>query len=158
MEALNLAVNQYLTFELNEETFGVDVLQVREVMDFTSVTKVPRAPDYMLGVINLRGSVVPVIDLKQRFALPARERCRETCIIVLEIPFGDELLSIGAVADGVQEVLDLVEDQIEPAPRLGTRLNNEFIRGMGKVGERFVILLDLEKIFSSEELLELAED
>ena len=126
-------------------------------MDFTTVTKVPRAPEYMLGVINLRGSVVPVVDLKARFDMAAKDQSRDTCIIVLEIPFGDETISIGAVADGVQEVLDLLEDQVEPAPRLGTGLNTEFIRGMGKVNEEFVILLDLEKIFSEEELEELAE-
>ena len=157
MEALNIDIHQYLTFHLNDETFGVDVLQVREVMDFTNVTKVPKSPDYMLGVINLRGSVVPVVDLKKKFSMPHCDRNRDTCIIVLEIPFGDETLSIGAVADGVQEVLDLAEDQIEPAPRLGTGLNTEFIQGMGKVGDEFVILLDLQKIFSDAELEELAE-
>lgn len=157
MEALNLDVNQYLTFSLNEETFGVDVLQVREVMDFTSVTKVPRSPDYMLGVINLRGSVVPVVDLKKKFAMPGKEISRDSCIVVLEIGLADEQILIGALADGVQEVLDLVEDQIEPAPRLGTGLNADFILGMGKVNEEFVILLDLQKIFTSEELESLAE-
>jgi len=157
MEATNLEMNQYLTFSLNDETFGVDVLQVREVMDYTSVTKVPRSPDYMLGVINLRGSVVPVVDLKKKFYMPAKDVSRDSCIVVLEIPFGDELRLIGAVADGVQEVLDLLEDEVEPAPRLGTGLNADFILGMGKVGEQFVILLDLHKIFSSEELENLAE-
>jgi len=152
MEALNLEINQFLTFTLNQETFGVDVRQACEVMDFTRVTKVPRSPEYMLGVINLRGSVVPVLDLKQRFGMPGCERSRETCIIVLEIPFADESRLIGAVADGVQEVLDLFEDQIEPPPRLGSGLDTEFIRGMGKVSERFIILLDLNKVFSADEL------
>jgi len=157
MEALSLETTQYLTFNLNQETFGVDVRQTREVMDLISVTKVPRSPEYMLGVINLRGSVVPVIDLKQRFGMDAMEQSRETCIIVLEIPFGDETLAIGAVADGVQEVLDLLQDQVEPPPKLGTALNTEFIHGMGKVDERFVILLDLKRIFTESELEELAE-
>lgn len=152
MEALNLDMQQYLTFDLEGETFGVDVLNVREVMDFTEVTKVPHSPDYMIGVINLRGSVVPVIDLKYKFAMGATGCSRETSIIVLEIPFGDELFSIGTVVDGVQEVLNLVEDQIEPAPRLGASLNTELIHGMGKVKERFVVLLDLTKLFNGEEL------
>lgn len=157
MEALNLEVKQYLTFCLNDETFGVDVLQVREVMDYTSVTKVPCSPEYMLGVINLRGSVVPVVDLKNKFAMPGKEISRDSCIVVLEIRLGDEQLLIGALADGVQEVLELLEDQVEPAPRLGTGLNAEFILGMGKVKEEFVILLDLQKIFTSEELASLVE-
>jgi len=157
MEALNIEMIQYLTFNLNDEVFGVDVRQTREVMDFPVVTKVPKAPPYMLGVINLRGNVVPVVDLKKRFEMPARERSRDTCVIVLEIPFGGETILIGAMADGVQEVLDLREDQVEPAPKLGSGLNTEFIQGMGKVNEEFVILLDLKKIFSEEELEELAE-
>ncbi|PLY03332.1 MAG: chemotaxis protein CheW [Desulfuromonas sp.] len=157
MEALNLDFQQYLTFRLNEETFGVDVLQVREVMDYTAVTKVPRSPDYMLGVINLRGNVVPVIDLKKKFAMPAKEISRDSCIVVLEIAFAEEPLLIGALADGVQEVLDLISDQIEPAPRLGTGMNVEFILGMGKVNEEFVILLDLHKVFTEKELESLAE-
>jgi len=157
MEALNLEVNQYLTFCLNDETYGVDVLQVREVMDYTSVTKVPCSPGYMLGVINLRGSVVPVVDLKNKFAMPGKEINRDSCIVVLEIMLDDQQLLIGALADGVREVLDLVEDQVEPAPRLGTGLNADFILGMGKVGEGFVILLDLQKVFTSEELANLVE-
>lgn len=152
MEALNLDIRQYLTFDLDGETFGVDVINVREVMDFTEVTKVPHSPDYMIGVINLRGSVVPVIDLKYKFGMGTAGSSGETSIVVLEIPFGDELFSIGTVVDGVQEVLDLVEDQIEPAPRLGASLNTELIQGMGKVKERFVVLLDLTKLFNGEEL------
>ena len=157
MEALSLDVRQYLTFSLNDETFGVDVLRVREVMDVTSITRVPRSPDYMLGVINLRGSVVPVVDLKTKFAMPDGDRESERCIGVLEIPFKEELLLVGALADGVQEVLDLLDEQVEPAPRMGSGLSAEFISGIGKVAEQFVILLDLHKVFSDDELGSLAE-
>ena len=157
MEAKNLELSQYLTFSLNDETYGVDVLQVREVMDAVSVTRVPRSPDYLLGVINLRGSVVPVVDLKKKFQLPAGVSTRDRCIVVLELLCGGETLLVGALADGVREVLDLLEDQVEPAPRLGTGLNAEFILGMGKVAGQFVILLDLHKVFSDDELEGLAE-
>jgi len=150
-EALD-QTQQYLTFRLGAETFAVDVQQVREILDQTKVTRVPQMPDYMLGVINLRGSVVPVIDLRQKFGLSAAEISRDTCIVVLEIDYDGESTIVGAMADAVSEVLDLNPEDIEPPPRLGSRLKTEFIRGMGKKGEQFLILLDIDRIFSSEEL------
>jgi purine-binding chemotaxis protein CheW len=143
---------QYLTFQLGEEVFAVDVSHVREILEFTTVTKVPRTPDYMRGVINLRGSVVPVLDMRLKFGLSRTEKTVDTCIIVVEVFFEDESTIIGAVVDSVQEVLELEPDQIEPAPRIGTQLKTEFIKGMGKRDDRFIILLDIDKIFSSEEL------
>ena len=143
---------QYLTFQLGEEVFAVDVSHVREILEFTTVTKVPRTPDYMRGVINLRGSVVPVLDMRLKFGLSLTEKTVDTCIIVVEVFFEDESTIIGALVDSVQEVLELEPDQIEPAPRIGTQLKTEFIKGMGKRDDRFIILLDIDKIFSSEEL------
>ena len=143
---------QFLTFLLGEEIFGVEVVQVREILDLVAITRVPQMPDYMLGVINLRGSVVPVIDLRRKFGLPARETTRDNCIVVLEVDFGGEVTVVGALADAVQEVLELGADAIEPAPRLGMKLKTEFIRGMGKKDEQFLILLDINRIFSSDEL------
>jgi len=143
---------QFLTFKLGEEIYGVDVLQVREVLDAVPVTKVPRSPEFMLGVINLRGSVVPVVDMRRKFGMEAADRSRDTCIVVMEIALEGETTVIGALADAVEEVLELTEAQIEPAPKLGTRLNTEFIRGMGKRDEQFIILLDVDRIFSAEEL------
>jgi purine-binding chemotaxis protein CheW len=144
---------QYLTFRLGEEVFAVDVAKTREVLDLIEVTRVPGTPDFMLGVINLRGGVVPVIDLRLKFGLPAAERTRETCVIVLDITLDGETTVIGAVADSVREVLDQDSSQIEPPPRNGTRLKNEFIRGMGRIDDsRFLILLDIDRVFSSEEL------
>jgi len=143
---------QFLTFKLGDEIYGVDVLQVREVLDAVPVTKVPRSPDFMLGVINLRGSVVPVVDMRCKFGMESADKSRDTCIVVMEIALEGETTVIGAQADAVEEVLELTDAQIEPAPKLGTRLNTEFIRGMGKRDEQFIILLEVDKIFSAEEL------
>ncbi|PLY03747.1 MAG: chemotaxis protein CheW, partial [Desulfuromonas sp.] len=110
---------QYLTFRLGQESFGIDVLKVREILDFIEVTKVPQAPDYMLGVINLRGSVVPVVDLRKRFTIESGERTKDNCIIVLEINLNGEELKVGIIGDMVEEVIDLRSEQIEPSPKLG---------------------------------------
>lgn len=151
MEALDLT-NQYLTFKLDNDLFAVDVEKSREVLDFAEVTRVPQTPDYMLGVINLRGSVVPVINLRRKFGMQEAERTVDTCIIVMEINVNDDKVVIGIVADAVQEVLDLDDSQIEPPPRLGTRLNTEFIKGMGSMDDQFVILLDIDRVFTADEL------
>ncbi len=143
---------QYLSFKLGEEIFAINVSQVREILDVIAITKVPQTPDFMQGVINLRGSVVPVMDMRLKFGMAATVRTVNTCIIVMEVTHGGESLVLGALADSVQEVLDLEPDQIEPAPRIGTRLRKEFIKGMGKHDERFIILLDIDQIFCSDEL------
>ena len=143
---------QYLTFELDKETFALDVAKVREILDSPTITKVPQTPDYMRGVINLRGSVVPVIDLKLKFGMSETEKTVNTCIIVVEIAVEGEILILGALADSVQEVIDLEPEQIEPAPRIGIKLNTDFILGMGKHNEQFIMILDVDKVFSSAEL------
>lgn len=143
---------QYLTFKLEDELFALDIGKVREVLDFTSITKVPRTPDYMRGVINLRGSVVPVVDLRLKFGMLQAEKTVNTCVIIVEVELGGEKVVMGAMADAVQEVLDLEPDQIEPPPRIGTKLNIEFIKGMGKHAEQFIIILDIDKVFTQGEL------
>jgi len=143
---------QYLTFGLDGETFAVDVAKAREVLDGIKITKVPQTPEYMLGVINLRGTVVPVIDMRIKFGMAQKEQTVDTCIIVLEVAIDDETIVIGALADSVQEVLDIAANQIEPPPRLGTSLNTEFIEGMGSYNDEFVIILDIDKVFTTEEL------
>ena len=144
--------HQYLTFKLDEEVFALGIDKVREVLDYTSVTKVPQTPDFMRGVINLRGSVVPVVDMRLKFGMAKTEKTVNTCIIIVEINLEGETTVLGALADSVQEVLDLEPQQIEPAPNIGTKLRTEFIRGMGKRGEQFIIILDIDKVFSGEEL------
>jgi purine-binding chemotaxis protein CheW len=143
---------QYLTFRLGEEVFALGVSNVREILEFTTVTRVPKTPEFMRGVINLRGSVVPVLDMRLKFGLTKAEKTVDTCIIVVEVSFEGENTIIGALVDSVQEVFDLEPDQIEPAPKIGTQLRTEFIKGMGKRDDHFIILLDIDKVFSSEEL------
>jgi len=143
---------QYLTFKLRDEIFALDISIVREVLDFTTATKVPRTPDFMRGVINLRGSVVPVIDLRLKFGMTVTEKTVNTCIIIVEVLVNNETIVLGVLADAVQEVMDLENDQIEPAPRIGTHLKTDFLKGMGKHKDRFLMLLDIDKVFSSEEL------
>lgn len=145
-------INQYLTFILDNEVYAFDIKQVREVLDFSDITKVPRMPDFMRGVINLRGGVVPVVDLRMKFGLGVTEKTVETCIIIIEVELDGEQALMGALADSVQEVLDLDHSQIEPPPKIGTRLKTDFIRGMGKKNDRFIIILDIDRIFSSDEL------
>jgi purine-binding chemotaxis protein CheW len=143
---------QYLTFRLDEEIFALDIAKVREVLDYTNITKVPRTPEFMRGVINLRGSVVPVVDMRLKFGMTKTEQTVNTCIIIVEISIDGDTTVLGALSDSVQEVLDLGPDQIEPAPRIGTRLKTEFIRGMGKRDDHFVIILDIDRVFSADEL------
>jgi purine-binding chemotaxis protein CheW len=139
---------QFLTFKLEEELFALDIAKVREVLDFTTITKVPRTPGYLRGVINLRGSVVPVVDLRLKFGKSAAQPTVNTCVIIVEVELGGEKVVMGALADAVQEVLDLEPDQIEPAPRLGSKFDTDIIRGMGKHGDQFIIILDIDRVFA----------
>lgn len=142
----------YLTFMLGEEIFAIDVKNVREVLDFTSITRVPRTPDFMRGVINLRGGVVPVIDMRLKFGMESTENTVDTCVIVMEINLDGDTTVVGALADSVKEVFDLDPGQIEPPPSIGTRMKIEFIQGMGKSDDHFIIILDIDKVFSADEL------
>jgi purine-binding chemotaxis protein CheW len=144
--------SQYLTFKLEDEVFALDISKVREVLDFTNVAKVPQTPEFMLGVINLRGSVVPVVDMRLKFGMSRTEKTVNTFIIIVEVEIDGETTILGALADSVQEVMDLDPDQIEPAPRIGTRLKTVFIKGMGKRDTQFIIILDIDKVFSADEL------
>ena len=145
-------VRQYLTFKLEGETFALDVVKVREILDYSNITKVPQTPEFMKGVINLRGSVVPVVDMRLKFNMASQEKTVDTCVIVVEISIDNEATILGALVDSVQEVFELEPTHIEAAPRIGTKLRTEFILGMGKREEQFVIILDIDKVFSSEEL------
>ncbi len=143
---------QYLTFVLDAEVFAVDVSRVREILEMPSITKVPQVPTFMRGVINLRGCVVPVIDLRLKFNMQEAAQTVNTCIIVVEVNMDGESIVLGALADSVQEVIEMESAQIESAPHIGSHLKTEFIRGMGKHDGRFVMILDIDKVFSSDEL------
>jgi len=143
---------QYLTFKLGDEVYATDVAKVREVLDFTSITKIPRTPDFMSGVINLRGNVVPVVDLRLCFEMSKTEKTVNTCVVVVEMLLDGEATIIGALADSVEEVIDLEPEQIQPAPKIGTQIRTDFIKGMGKRDAQFIMILDIDRIFSAEEL------
>lgn len=146
------AAGQYLTFALAQELFAVDIHAVREIIEYGHLTSVPMMPPSILGVINLRGAVVPVIDLGLRFGGSATVIGPRTCIVILEIATDDGLRVIGMVVDAVSEVLELSADQIEPAPSFGNRIRADFIRGMGKVNDRLVVLLDVGRVLSDDEI------
>jgi len=147
-----METTQYLTFRLDEELFALDIAKVREVLDLTAITRVPRTPEYMLGVINLRGSVVPVVDLRLKFGMTKSEKTVNTCIIITEVMVDDETVILGALVDSVQEVIDLEPGDLEPPPKIGARLNTDFIKAMGKHNDRFIIILYIDKVFSTSEL------
>jgi purine-binding chemotaxis protein CheW len=151
--AEELEVTQYLTFTLADEVFAVDVARVREILEMPNITKVPQVPDFMRGVINLRGCVVPVIDLRLKFGMQETAQTVNTCIIVVEVAMDGENTVLGALADSVQEVIEMEPSQIEPAPHIGTHLKTEFLKGMGKHNEHFIMILDIDKVFSGDELL-----
>lgn len=144
--------NQYLTFELAQEIFALDIGSVREVLELTTITRIPRTPEFMRGVINLRGHAVPVVDMRLKFGLPRTEATVNTCIIIVEVLVEGEETVLGALVDSVREVYEMDPEVIEPAPRMGTSIDTRFIRGMGKQDANFVIILDIDKVFSADEL------
>jgi len=146
------STNQFLTFTLGEEVFALDISSVREVLEYTTITKVPRTPEYIRGVINLRGRAVPVVDVRLKFEMPVTARTVNTCIIIVEVQLGGEETVLGALADSVKEVLDIEPKDIEPTPRMGTSIKADFIRGIGKHEDGFIILLDIDKVFNDSEL------
>ncbi len=148
---------QYLSFKLDSELFGIEVFQVRELLEFVKITRVPRSPEFMRGVINVRGTVVPVMDIKLKFGLGKTEPTINTCIIVLELSLDGEQSIIGVLADSVQEVFELAPDKIEPAPKIGRHLRTEFIKGIGNRDENFFIILDVDMIFTDDELADVRE-
>jgi len=144
--------SQYLTFVLGPEPFALDILGVREIIEYAEITTVPMMPDYVRGVINLRGAVVPVVDLQVRFGRAASAVSKRTCVIIIEAQVGEDRQVVGLVVDAVNAVLDIPAGDIEPAPSFGASVRTEFIQGVGKVDGRFVILLDLDNIMSAQDL------
>jgi len=147
-----METTQYLTYKLGDEVFALDITKVREVLDFTTITKVPRTPEFMRGVINLRGSVVPVVDLRLKFGMSRTDKTVNTCIIITEVTVDGDTTVLGALADSVQEVIVLEPGGISAPPKIGTKLRTEFIKGMGKQDDHFIIILDIDKVFSTDEL------
>ena len=156
-EETTVTGNTYLTFHLDGELFGLNIHLVREVLEYTAITRVPMTAEFMRGVINVRGHVVPVVDLRRKFGLAKAEQTVNTCIIIVELEVDGESSTMGALVDGVQEVLDIMPGQIETTPRLGSRIDTRFIQGIAKQNDDFVILLNIQAIFSMDELSMLAE-
>jgi len=148
---------QYLTFALGEEVFALETGSVREVIELVSVTRIPKTPPFMRGVINLRGHAVPVVDLRVKFDMPKVVDTVNTCIIIVDVELEGENCYMGAIVDSVREVFEMTSDQINPPPRMGTSIRADFIRGMGKQNEEFIMILDIGKVFSQEELATLLE-
>ena len=148
----NTMLHQYLTFKLGEEMFALDVSQVREILDVTTITKVPRSPGFMRGVINVRGSVVPVVDLRMKFDMAQTQQTVDTRIVVMEIALDGEMTTIGTLADAVHNVMDIDTASIEPPPKIGGKWNSDFIKGIGNDNGEFIIILNVDRIFSAAEL------
>ncbi|MEF7616317.1 chemotaxis protein CheW [Aquincola sp. MAHUQ-54] len=143
---------QYLTFMLGGETYALGILAIKEIIEYRGLTEVPMMPPSIRGVINLRGAVVPVMDLQARFGRPASETTKRTCIVIIEVESNGERHVLGAVVDAVNEVLEIPAADIEPPPSFGTRIRSDFIHGMGKVHGKFVILLAAEQVLSVDEI------
>jgi len=148
---------QYLTFMLAGEVFAIGILRIKEIIEYHNITEVPMMPESVRGVINLRGSVVPVMDLQARFGRPSSAVTKRTCIVIVEVASEDERLVVGVIVDAVNEVLDIGAAEIEPAPSFGARIRTDFIYGMGKVKGNFVILLDVDRVWASADIQALAE-
>jgi len=143
---------QYMTFKLGDELFAINVAQVREVLEVPQITKVPTAPQYMRGVVNVRGQSIPAVDLRLRFGLPKATETLQTRIIVMELALDGEVAVLGGMADSVHEVIELEPGNINPPPKIAMRWRTEFIQGMGKRGEEFIIILDFNSVFSTDEM------
>ncbi|EKJ85160.1 purine-binding chemotaxis protein CheW [Leptospira meyeri] len=148
---------QYLTFLISEELFGLGILYIKEIIEFESVTHVPMMPEYIPGVINLRGNVVPVIDLNMRFYRRKTETNRKTCIIITEIKLENEIIDVGLLVDAVNEVVDITPESIEEPPSFGSKIRLDFIQGLGKLENKFVIILKVNQILELSELQSIQE-
>ena len=144
--------NQFLTFVLDDDYFAINISNIKEVLDYSAPTRIPRSPSFLLGVINLRGNMVPVVDLRIILGMPPRSTSADTCFIIAEIPTESENMLLGAMADSVVKVGEIPDSVIKPAPNVGTKLNIVYLKGIGKIDDRFVMILDLDKVLSFKEL------
>ncbi|MEA3317393.1 MAG: chemotaxis protein CheW [Bacteroidota bacterium] len=151
-------LNSYLTFKLGEEEFAANVSKVLNILEMVKISEVPKSPAYMKGVINLRGTVLPVVDTRLKFGMTATEYTKDTCIVVMEIEMDNEIVKVGTLVDSVEAVLEIDESSIQPPPSLGNKYKSEFITGMAKVNEKFIMLLDMVKVFSVDEINFLKEN
>lgn len=154
-DAVNLSL--FLTFTIEDELLALDVSHVREVLDLCQITRVPRTPDYLRGVINLRGSVIPVVDLRLRFGLKENQATIDSRIVVIELEKEGNEAVVGLLTDSVQDVIEISSNRIEAAPQMGTRWRTEYISGIGKYNDKFILLLDIERVFADNDLVNASE-
>lgn len=154
---LDVEQSQYLTFRLGEEEFGVGILQVKEILEYGGITRVPMVPDFIRGVINLRGNVVPVVDLAMKFGMPKRDVTNRSCVVIVEVSLSGEQTTMGVLVDAVSQVMDILPQEIEAPPPFGAKIKVDFIQGMGKTERKFIILLDIDKVLSGEEMTAIAQ-
>lgn len=148
---------QYLTFSLGDEVFAMDIQSVREIIQHGAMTVVPLMPEFVRGIINLRGAVVPVIDLQSRFGRAKAQVGKKTCVIIFDVGAEGDKVELGLMVDSVSEVIDIAPSQIEPPPQFGTSIQRDFIRGLGKVGSEFIVILDPERALNIDDMVALAE-
>lgn len=149
MTGIQNETSQYITFKLGDELFAIDVAHVREVLEVTQITKMPTAPGYLRGVVNVRGKAIPVIDLRMKFGLPSADDTVHTRIVVMEVDVDGTLTEVGGIADSVHEVIEFEPGHIHPPPRIAVQWRSDLIRGMGRRGEDFIIILDTVAVFAS---------
>jgi purine-binding chemotaxis protein CheW len=155
-QALTALAGKYLTFKLDVEEFGLEILKVQEIIKMMDITRVPRTPEFVRGVINLRGKVIPIVDLRLKFDMESRGNTEKTCVIVVQVRRRSGTVVMGIIVDEVSEVLDVLGEQIEPAPEFGGVVDTSFILGMGKVGDRVVTLMDVDRVLSGEDVAAIA--
>ncbi len=145
---------KYLTFQLGKEVYGIEILKVQEIIGMMNITHIPKTPDFVRGVINLRGKVIPVIELRRKFGMESMTDTERTCIVVVQVKWADNTITMGLLVDEVSEVLNVTPDQIEAPPSFGAGVDTDFILGMGKVGQKVVMMLDVDRVLAAEELAE----
>jgi purine-binding chemotaxis protein CheW len=148
-------INSYLTFKIGVEEFGIQVNKVLNILELQEITNVPKSPEYMKGVINLRGTILPIIDTRVKFEMTPTEFTDDTCIVVMDLEVEDEIIHVGALVDSVVAVREIDESQINPSPNIGKSYKSEFISGLVKIDESFVMILDVIKLFTGEDLKDL---
>jgi len=156
-EKKTVNMEKFLTFTLADEHFALDITSVREIQDMTDVTRIPQSPEFMRGVVNLRGNAVPVIDLRLKFGMGVTEQTINTRIVIIDVVIDDEMIQLGALADSVKEVLELDASQIDPPPKMGTGLKTDYLKGIAKNNGAFILVLDIDKVFSASELAAIKE-
>jgi|EndMetStandDraft_4_1072995.scaffolds.fasta_scaffold00076_9 purine-binding chemotaxis protein CheW len=155
--SIKLQTQSYLTFKLQNELFAINVGDVLEILEMSPITKVPKSPAFMRGVINLRGNILPVMDARNKFAMPDAEFTIDTCIVVLNIDSGKEPLLVGAIVDSVQKVIDIPDEDIQVSASMGAMYREDFITGIGKVEDNFVMILNIDKVFSADDVYAITE-